>query len=735
MIGLIYFLIGILSAVLYLTLLLLSSKRQIEIRKIVRVLSIILFVVYMFRLFSSDVIDSTFNLLGTDRTMSLDYSSSTWLFPVGKSVLVLFLRWLTICLIAVGIVGPFFSEKVLRNILVYVGLPICILNIVFFNSHMTAFLGTAEFVLFSTRSIQFALEIVVLFVICGLTLTEKIQKRDNLSIGKQIKTAFLVLVCLMMAFFPQAMLYNLFGNYGESPIEFVVSHRITIYLTFLFMILSYFVMRSKTQEDKNLFFALLSLAGLFQFFYVRRSGLAGLPLHLCNTAIIMMFFSFVFKMRGVFYFSYFVNVLGALCAILLPNFETDLFALGTVAYWFNHIYAFVLPILGVALGVFPRPNLKMMYKAIGIFTLYFLLVVFLNAWFNNYTSTDYFFVYSDFLSGKFGAERIQYANVLAIQFQGLTFRFFYVSQLITYAGFILLMFVTWAVYDAMFKVSDHHFELLERKRMHKMDMLNLKATLGGRSMTERVVPQTDEMIKITHFSKRYGNSNVKAVNDFSLTIHTGEVFGFLGHNGAGKSTTIKSLVGIQSITEGEMEICGYNIKTQPLEAKLNIGYVSDNHAVYEKLTGREYINYVADLYLVNQQDRDERLEYYIHRFALADAIDNEIKSYSHGMKQKLVVISSLIHDPKVWILDEPLTGLDPTSSYQIKECMREHANKGNTVFFSSHVIEVVEKICDRIAIISHGKLEGIWSIKELHEKGITLESLYLKFVDQQTDSR
>ncbi|MCK7484882.1 MAG: ABC transporter ATP-binding protein [Bacillus subtilis] len=377
----------------------------------------------------------------------------------------------------------------------------------------------------------------------------------------------------------------------------------------------------------------------------------------------------------------------------------------------------------------------MMYKAIGIFTIYFLLVVFLNAWFNNYTSTDYFFVYSDFLTSKFGAERFQYANVIVIQFQGLTFRFFYAAQLIIYAGFIVLMFVMWAVYDALFKFFDHHFEMLGRMRMAKMDMLRLKESLGGRSMTERVVPQSNEMIKITNFSKRYGNSNVKAVKNFSLTVHAGEVFGFLGHNGAGKSTTIKSLVGIQSITEGEMEICGYNIKTQPLETKLSIGYVSDNHAVYEKLTGREYINYVADLYLVNQQDRDERLEYYSNRFALADAIDNEIKSYSHGMKQKLVVIASLIHDPKVWILDEPLTGLDPTSSYQIKECMREHANKGNTVFFSSHVIEVVEKICDRIAIISHGKLEGVWSVKELLHEGVSLESLYLKHVDQKTDSR
>lgn len=679
----------------------------------------------MFRLFTADVIDNTYFLFGGN--------SSTWIFSLGKSIWMIFLRWMGYLLIAVGVVAPFFSQKVLKYLLGYFGSVISILSIIFFKSHIIGFIGSYE--LLSYRGIQFAIELIVLSTICFLNLIDLIKgwsKNKTMSDGKkQLGTFAGVFGWLLLAYMPQALLWNLFGAMGTVPEEFNVSHRITIYITFVTMLVTYFVMRSKTQEDKNLFFALVSLSGFFQYFYVRRYGLGGLPLHLCNTAIIMMFFAFVFKMKGVFYFSYFVNVLGAFCAILLPNYSTDLFNVSTVHYWYNHYYAFVLPILGVALRVFPRPNIKMMYKAIGIFTLYFVLVAILNAWFNNYTSTDYFFLYSDFLSGKFGMEKFQFSNVLTFQIQGLTLRFFYLFQLSVYFIFIVLMFIIWAVYDALFKVADHHYDLLVRMRMNRMDMLKLKQALGGKKMTEKIEPNMTDMIKVDHFTKRYGNSNVKAVDDFSITIHGGEVFGFLGHNGAGKSTTIKSLVGIQSITEGEMFICGYNIKTQPLEAKLNIGYVSDNHAVYEKLTGREYINYVADLYLVSKEDRDERLAYYQKRFALSDAIDQEIKSYSHGMKQKLVVISSLIHDPKVWILDEPLTGLDPTSSYQIKECMREHANKGNTVFFSSHVIEVVEKICDRIAIISHGKLEGVWSIKELHDSGTSLEELYLKYVDMQ----
>ena len=240
------------------------------------------------------------------------------------------------------------------------------------------------------------------------------------------------------------------------------------------------------------------------------------------------------------------------------------------------------------------------------------------------------------------------------------------------------------------------------------------------------------MIKIEHFTKIYNGSTRKAANDINLEIHAGEVFGFVGHNGAGKSTTIKSLVGIQSVTEGRIEIEGYDISRQPLEAKMNIGYVSDNHAVYEKLTGREYVNYVADLYKVSPKDREERLNKYAKMFKLEEAIDREIKGYSHGMKQKIMVISALIHEPKVWILDEPLTGLDPTSSYQIKKCMREHANKGNIVFFSSHIIEVVERICDRIAIISDGKICRCSTIEEIKASGKTLEEIYLEYIDKSS---
>ena len=290
------------------------------------------------------------------------------------------------------------------------------------------------------------------------------------------------------------------------------------------------------------------------------------------------------------------------------------------------------------------------------------------------------------------------------------------------------MFITWLVYDGFYKISDKHYELHLLKKHKKMDLLHIKELYKGQDLSEPLNKEATKMIKIEHFTKKYAGSKKPSVDDFSLEIHDGEVFGFLGHNGAGKSTTIKSMVGIQSITSGNIIIDGYDVKKQPLEAKLRVGYVSDNHAVYEKLTGREYINYVADLYLVPQEERDIRIKKYVEMFNLTDAIDREIKGYSHGMKQKIVVIASLIHNPKVWILDEPLTGLDPTSSYQIKECMREHANNGNIVFFSSHVIEVVEKICDKICIIQRGKLVCVHAIKDVASQGLTLEQLYMQHV-------
>lgn len=239
------------------------------------------------------------------------------------------------------------------------------------------------------------------------------------------------------------------------------------------------------------------------------------------------------------------------------------------------------------------------------------------------------------------------------------------------------------------------------------------------------------MLQINNLTKTYAGSSKPSVENLSLEVCDGEIFGFIGPNGAGKSTTIKCITSIISFGEGSIVADGISLKENPIEFKKQIGYVSDDHVLYEGLTGLEYINFICDVFGVSSAQREERLQRFLEMFSLEEAIKNQISSYSHGMKQKLNIIGALIHEPKIWILDEPMTGLDPKSAYNLKILMREHADKGNCVFFSSHVLEVVEKICDRIGIIDDGHLITTCSIAQLRERNhdSSLEELFLKLTD------
>lgn len=239
------------------------------------------------------------------------------------------------------------------------------------------------------------------------------------------------------------------------------------------------------------------------------------------------------------------------------------------------------------------------------------------------------------------------------------------------------------------------------------------------------------MLEISNLTKTYASNPKPSVDNLSLTVSDGEIFGFIGPNGAGKSTTIKAVTGIIDFNEGNVTIDGVDMRQNPIEAKKRIGYVSDDHVLYEGLTGVEYINFICDVFDVPQAERKEKLDKYAELFSLTGALKKQISTYSHGMKQKLNIIGALIHDPKVWILDEPMTGLDPRSAFNLKKLMREHADKGNCVFFSSHVLEVVEKVCDRVGIIDDGHLITCCKIDELKErnKDKSLEELFLKLTD------
>ena len=235
------------------------------------------------------------------------------------------------------------------------------------------------------------------------------------------------------------------------------------------------------------------------------------------------------------------------------------------------------------------------------------------------------------------------------------------------------------------------------------------------------------MLKISNLSKSYAKGTKKAVDSLNLKIKNGEIFGFIGPNGAGKTTTIKMITGILIPDEGEIEINGHSLKSDPIAAKMSMGYVPDNHDIYEMLTGREYLSFMADMYDVPMLKRQERMEQFLKQFELDKAVDSQIKSYSHGMKQKLVITGALLHDPALWILDEPLVGLDPRSAMLLKEQMRAHCAAGNTVFFSTHVLEVAERLCDRIGIVDKGKLIAVGTLDELRSSsGETLESIFLE---------
>ena len=242
------------------------------------------------------------------------------------------------------------------------------------------------------------------------------------------------------------------------------------------------------------------------------------------------------------------------------------------------------------------------------------------------------------------------------------------------------------------------------------------------------------MIEISGVSKSYNQGAIKAVDGVTLTVRNGEIFGFLGPNGAGKTTLIKMITGILNVDEGTIMINGKDIRKNPIEAKMQFGFVPDDPNIFARLTGLEYLNFMADMYMVPAEIRLDLLQTLLKRFEMAAAAGDLIQSYSHGMKQKIVVIGALLHNPPVWILDEPMTGLDPRSSFDLKEMMREHADAGKMVFFSTHVLDVAEKICDRLAIINKGRVIFCGSMREIHEhlrENQSLENLFLELTENE----
>jgi len=698
--------------------------------KILKILSLVLCAIFVVRYFYEhdlleDIIGASENSPISSKALTILGSLFIWFMRAGMLSLILY---------------PFYKLDWLKNMIKFWGLPIYILSLGFIPQIFTLTSGTNLYNSFNPRLIIYSIEIgLTIGLMLYVFLTQgnfKSNKKDWIYFGVMLIP---LLFATMPKFIPQILIGP--GSFSEPISGLTLYHRVLIYIGILLPTLLYFSLRNHDATFIKSVLLFISVGTMVS--YCRSFDFENLlkpnnwPLHLCNTAMFIIPICLIFKLPKLFYFTLFINVLGAFFAMAMPNysFESTL-SQQVVNFWINHYIAFFMPIVIVALKVYERPKLKQfIYSMVG-FGIYFLLVLILNAWFTNYGDCDFFFINSDFIADKLGKWAENLRNVVvSFNIGSLKFTFYPLYQIIFFVVYCALGLGVWFIYEQFFVIADNHYEIRQRKKAIKQDELALQSQLNGRSPEEPMDIENSNKLVIKKLCKRYGNSEVFAVKDADMEVNGGEVFGFLGPNGAGKSTIIKCIVGIQPYTSGSISVCGFDAKKQSVMAKRQIGFVPDHYALYEKLTGREYINYIADLYDVSLEDRNARMEKYVNLFELQGAFDNQMKTYSHGMKQKITIMAALVHNPKIWILDEPLTGLDPNSIFQVKECMKAHAAAGNIVFFSSHIIDVVERICDKITIIKKGKIQCSASIKELEEKGIKLEDFYLNVINGNTNMK
>lgn len=708
------------------TYLVLKAKKKEVSNKFYIIASALLAVVFFFRFMLGD--DALENVVRLGES------------PIGSAfgtAISLIFNWLLYSAVLLVALYPFLKNSKLATLIKYYGFIVGILCAAAVYYMTLGIVGSDAYSGFSVRTLLMGIEIGILIGYAFIVFMEN----GKFKVDKKDAIVFVYIIGMLLATMPPYMLQGLFGlvNYVVKLTDLTQPHRIILYLSIIIPIVLYFLLRKKDSQAIRLVLIYISLGTLISFsvnykFY-DFLDVTNWPFHLCNTAMYLIPIALIFRWKKLFYFTYFINVLGAFLAMVMPNYSEslNLFSPAVVEFYINHFIAFFMPLLMVELGMFERPKFKhFKYSMIG-FGAYFLLVLILNAWFSNYGTVDYFFINSDFIADKLGLWAENLRNIVwSFNIGDLSFTFYPLYQFLFFIVYVIMGAGVWFLYEAMYSFIDTVKDIAARNKKIKVDQLALEVALAGRGGDEPMNVEGTNKLIVRNFSKKYGKSGTYAVKEANLEIVGGEIFGFLGHNGAGKSTIIKSIVGIQPITSGNIEVCGYDVDKQPVMAKKNIGFVPDNYALYEKLTGREYINYIADLYDVSTEDRTKAIEKYVTLFELNDAFDNQIKTYSHGMKQKITIMSALVHNPKVWILDEPLTGLDPNSIYQVKECMRQHAKEGNIVFFSSHLIEIVQQLCDRIAIIKKGKILTCDYVKEI-EKKTTLEQFYLELTNQKLE--
>ena len=660
---------------------------------------------------------------------------------IPMTVLSAVLIWFTWAALLSIALNEFFEIPTLRNMVKFFSLPLLVTDVALFGIYAQGIVGADAFSAFDSRLPCLAVELSIALTLSISAFIEDIKKLPSV---KELCTLIAMLPFAILSVMPTYIPQLLVGYLDSNVVigGFSEAHRIALYIAVIIPVAIFFAFKDRSYETRRC--AMLYIAiGLF-WSYISRWYLEDwlhpqhLPLYLCNIAMFLIPLCLIFKWDKPFYFCLFINVTGSLISMLVPYGAGEINALAadSISFWLNHYAVFFLPVLILALKLYKRPSLADWGISLILFTVYFFTVLFLNALFENYGhTTDFFYLNSDFIADKIGDWALATRDfVWTLNIGELTLTFYPLYQSLFFIIYTSLTMGTWFIYDFLFK----RWDIAESRRLKERDYKQMKKDLskflGGKAPTEPIRGDNSPKIVLREFSKKYGANKHYSVDHVSFKVSGGEVFGFLGPNGAGKSTIIKSIVGIQTITSGSIEICGYDVDKQSVMAKMNTGFVPDHYALYENLTGREYINYIADLYDVEQEYRDETIEKYVTRFQLNHAFDNQMKTYSHGMKQKIAIMAALVHNPKVWILDEPLTGLDPTSIFEVKECMKEHAAKGNIVFFSSHIIDIVEKICDKIAIIKGGKLRAVATVSDLDAKGIDLEELYINIINADEDT-
>ena len=654
--------------------------------------------------------------------------------------------WFIVILHTITVIVPFFGQfKITKLIEKFVSPVLIVFDIFVIPNIIYSFCGQMGF---SATGLLISIEIGLIaaklvFSFINKEYKVKFEKSD---IKEFIIGIVILLLWGMPSFLPKAMIGNL-----EVPIGGIVNfgqyHRIFLYILFAYVIVITLLLRNRKGEYSRMVLLTMSFLAMITYSFTNVGGFAEFkepwnwPIQICNTAMFILPITLAFKSEKVFYFTFFVNILGAMLASFMPTYDTGLNVIAerTLSFWSNHFEAFGMPLICVFLGVYSRPSKKQFFYSMVGFTVYFIFVLCVNTILTGYRPIyaqshnghmygipDFFFLNSTFIVDKFNAKAVFENFTWKFRLFGMDLVLHPLYQIVFYFTFIIMSLGMWYVYVYLFKFQDSLIYINKKHKKIKMDELALCAKYNKKEIADCMSEISKDKLIISHFGKQYTEKAPFAVRDINFEAHSGEIIGFLGPNGAGKSTTIKAIVGIHLPTEGTIEVNGFDVVTQPVQAKGQLGFVPDHYALYENLTGREYLNYIADLYDVSKEDRDAFLKEFLETLQMEKAIDNKIQTYSHGMKQKIAIMASIIHNPKLWILDEPLTGLDPVSIYQVKQTLKKHAEKGNIVFFSSHLIDIVEKLCDRIIIISDHKVQDVADVHDLLSKGVNLEQYYME---------